>query len=208
MHLLVAIGKWGNLLQSIDPFGRTVNNVYAPNGIDKIQVLAGGNSNDNNANGFVLGTFTYNNQHEPLTSKNSSAQTTTFTYNVFGEPISVTDALGDTSTSVYTGSEIATIGGPITASDVLTITVLDASLPGGQVPISYTVQSSDTLNSVATNLASNINSNTSLQAIGVSATANSAVITIKSTSPNGTSYTASTSTGATETITLNAVDNG
>ncbi len=156
-------------------FKALANSVYAQNGIDKIQVISGSNAIINNSNGFILGSFTYNNQHEPLISKNASAQTTTFTYNVFGEPISVTAVNGNTSTAIYTGTALATIGGIITPSDILTITVQDASLSGGQLPIAYTVQVSDTLTSIATGITNAINTSSALSAISITGSNNTNV---------------------------------
>ena len=51
-------------------------------------------------------------------------------------------------------------------------------------------------------LKSAINANTNLSTLGVTATSASAVITIKSTSTNATTYAESVSSGATESITL------
>ncbi|MCW5824878.1 MAG: LysM peptidoglycan-binding domain-containing protein [Cyanobacteria bacterium TGS_CYA1] len=99
------------------------------------------------------------------------------------------------------------IGGTVTTSDVLTITVVDPSISGGSQAINYTVQGGDTLNSIATALAAAITSNSNLQTLGVDASSNGSVISIKSASRDITTYTSSTSGGATETISLNVTDN-
>lgn len=97
------------------------------------------------------------------------------------------------------GNTTATIGGTNTTNDVVTITTFNAGLTNGQKSDSYTVQPGDTPTLIATGLKNAINADTSLQAIGVSATSSGAVITITVT---GTTYTTSTSGGATETLTL------
>ena len=105
------------------------------------------------------------------------------------------------------GIENATIGGSKTTGNTLTITVKDAALTGGQKAITYTVLSTDTLTTIATAITSAINADTSLQAIGVAATSAGTVVSISSTSTNPTTFAQSTSTGATETITLLANTN-
>lgn len=100
------------------------------------------------------------------------------------------------------GTQTAVIGGSKTTSDIVTITVFDSGLPGGNKAINYTVQSSDTLSGIATNLAAAITADSDLQAIAVSASSSGTVINITSTSNNQTTYAKSTSGGATETITL------
>jgi RHS repeat-associated protein len=97
-----------------------------------------------------------------------------------------------------------TVGGTITAGDVVSASVQNAALPGGQETASYTVMSGDTLTSVATGLKSAINSDTNLQALGIGATSSSAVVSILS----DTYFTTSTSGGATETMTLGTNNRG
>ena len=91
---------------------------------------------------------------------------------------------------------------------MLNIIVNDASLSGGSAIASYTVLSSDNITSIASNLASAINNNSSLQTIGVTATSYNNVIVIASASPNTTTYNArlanSSGTGyATESVNFN-----
>jgi RHS repeat-associated protein len=100
------------------------------------------------------------------------------------------------------GTETAAIGGTASSSDVLTITVHDGSLATGQQAINYSVQPGDTLTAVASGLSTAINANANLQAIGVTATSVSGVVNIKSDSSDLTTYSQSTSGGATETISL------
>jgi RHS repeat-associated protein len=100
------------------------------------------------------------------------------------------------------GVETAAIGGSKTTGDTVTITVYDPGLSGGSKAETYTVQSTDTLTSIASGLASVINGDSALSAIGVSANSVSTVINLTSQSLNATTYTQSTSGGATEAITL------
>ena len=87
---------------------------------------------------------------------------------------------------------------------MVSATVQNAALPGGQETAVYTVMSGDSLTSVATGLKSAINSDTNLQALGIGATSSSAVVSILS----DTYFTTSTSGGATETMTLGTNNRG
>lgn len=100
------------------------------------------------------------------------------------------------------GAQIAAIGGAVTASDVLTLTIHDSALGGGQEAVPYTVQSGDSLSDIASGLANAINSNSNLQGINVTASAVGTAVDVLSKSVNATTMTSSTSGGATETITL------
>ena len=100
------------------------------------------------------------------------------------------------------GTQTAAIGGTKSTGDVLTISVYDAGLSGGQESVSYTVQSSDTLAGMASGMASAINADSALSAIGVTATVVSTVVNIKSASTNATTYSQSVSSGGTETVTM------
>jgi hypothetical protein len=100
------------------------------------------------------------------------------------------------------GIENASIGGTKTTGDVLTLTVHDPALSGGQEAVSYTVLSTDTLTSIATALKNAINADSHLSTLGVTATSATAVVSINSISTNATTYTSSTNSGATETIAL------
>jgi hypothetical protein len=62
--------------------------------------------------------------------------------------------------------------------------------------------STDTLATIATAIAAAINADTNLQTIGVTATAASTVLNVKSASLNATTYSTLKSSGATETLTL------
>ena len=104
----------------------------------------------------------------------------------------------------YTGTCPLTVGGTVTVGNVLTVTVFDAGLSGGQKSINYTVPSGATLTSIATGIRNAINADTALAAVGVTATSAAAVVTLTSTSVNVTTYTKSTSGGATVTLALGA----
>ena len=95
---------------------------------------------------------------------------------------------------------LAQIGGSKTTSDVLTLNFYDSGLAGGTQAISYTVLGGDTLTSIATAITSAINGSTALSNQGISATSSGTVITITSKSPNATTYRASYSGSATESI--------
>jgi RHS repeat-associated protein len=95
-----------------------------------------------------------------------------------------------------------TLGGTVTVGNTLTITVNDAALSGGTRSETYTVVGGDTLTTIAAGLTSLINADSNLSAIGVTATSNGAVILVSSSSVNQTTYTSSTSGGATETISI------
>ncbi|MBP9811354.1 hypothetical protein KBF38_23810 [bacterium] len=94
----------------------------------------------------------------------------------------------------------ATIGGTVTAGNTVTLTVNDAALSGGTKSMVYTVVGGDTLTTIAAGLTALINADTDLIGIKVTATSDAAVILVSSDSVNQTSYTSSTSGGATVTI--------
>ncbi len=111
-------------------------------------------------------------------------------------------------TSVQSNSlQTARIGGTKTTGDTITVTVNDSGLSGGSESVTYTVLSGDTLSSVSAGLAAAITADSNLLALGVNAVSKSNSIFIKSTSPNITTYSASKSSGATETITLGTYKN-
>ena len=90
------------------------------------------------------------------------------------------------------------MGGSATSGDVVSVTVENANLAGGQETAQYTVAGGNTFTNIATSLASAINADSNLAAIGVGASSSSAVLTVAT----DTSYTVSTSGGATETISV------
>ncbi len=106
------------------------------------------------------------------------------------------------------GPQTFLLGGSKTTGDVLGIKTFDLNLSGGGESISYTIQSTDTLTSIAGALASAINSDTNLQNIGVSATSSGQLITVTSLSTGVTTYRASRPATATETIVQGINPNG
>ncbi len=95
-----------------------------------------------------------------------------------------------------------TFGGTVTVGDVLTLTVNDADLPGGTKSKNYTVQTGDTLTSIATAMKTAVNGDSDLAGIEVTAASSGPLLLVSSNSENQTSYSSSTSGGATETITI------
>lgn len=98
----------------------------------------------------------------------------------------------------------ATIGGTITpGTGTISITVANASLASNPETVNYAVRGSDnTAGDIAKGLAATITANPNLQAVGLSATASGATVSLRSVSPNVSTYTAATSGGATETVTF------
>ena len=76
-------------------------------------------------------------------------------------------------------TNVGTLGGTITAGDVVTLTFAGTYLNGGtSVPVAYIVQGGDTLTSIAAALASAINANTTLTGYEIGATAAGGVLTV------------------------------
>ncbi|CAN5677704.1 hypothetical protein BH10CYA1_BH10CYA1_65080 [soil metagenome] len=100
------------------------------------------------------------------------------------------------------GWQVVAIGGTKTTGNIVTVTVFDIGLASGSKVINYTVLAADTLTTIATNLAAAINADATLSALGITATASSTVVSLKSLSPNLTTYVTSKSSGATETLSL------
>jgi RHS repeat-associated protein len=117
------------------------------------------------------------------------------------------DAAANRTSAQSSTIQTARIAGTITSGNTLTITVQDPALSGGQEVVNYTVLSTDTLATIATKLAAAITADANLRTLGVNASATSTLLKIRSTSPNITTYTSSTSGGATETITLGVSSN-
>jgi len=98
------------------------------------------------------------------------------------------------------GSTTATLAGSaVTTGAIVSITVDNSKLTGGQITKSYTVASGNTYTSIAASLASLINADTNFPAIALSATSSGAVLTLTTKSPT---YVVTTNGGATETATV------
>jgi hypothetical protein len=98
----------------------------------------------------------------------------------------------------------ATVGGTPTNANVNSITVTSALIPGGSATASYTTQTSDTNPEVASGLASAINANVNLQALGIYATVSDLVITVNHPGPAGNLTVLSKTVTGSQTITLAA----
>jgi len=95
-NFLYEYNAQGNVTKSTDPLGRETKYEYDTNGIDVLRI-----KQKNGAAYDLLGSFTYNSLHEPLTATDASGQTTTYTYNSQGQPLTVTNAKNETTTFVY-----------------------------------------------------------------------------------------------------------
>jgi RHS repeat-associated protein len=113
---------------------------------------------------------------------------------------SITGLASETATVNYANDQNynLTIGGTITAGDIISLTVDNPSLAGGQTTVSYTTISTDTPTSVATGLTHAVNVSTALNTLGVGATSSAAILSLHS----DPYYTTSTNGGATETLSV------
>jgi RHS repeat-associated protein len=132
--------------------------------------------------------------------ENPTSPMVTNTYDSLGRIASQLDSARRVIASVE--SSKVTVGGTVTIGDVLTICVRVPSLKGGQASVSYTVQSGDTLPTIATGLKNAITSSSLLTGIGVVAT--SAASTVSLSSHASATYELSTSLGASTTLAASA----
>ncbi|MBX9878275.1 MAG: hypothetical protein K2Y22_07430 [Candidatus Obscuribacterales bacterium] len=180
------------------PNSQTTTFNYLPNILDqRLQQIV-------NANPSAVMVSQFNYAYDPAgqirqwqQQQNAGNIHTDYDYDLAGQ---LTSAQSD-SGSIFK----AYIGGAVHAGDVVSVTAYDASLTGtvpvGQETASYTVTGGDTASSIATALASSINS--TMSNISATASSSGSMVTI-STSPNyTTSFTcAVTGAGATDTIAL------
>jgi RHS repeat-associated protein len=113
---------------------------------------------------------------------------------------SITGLASETATVNYANDQNynLTIGGTITAGDIISLTVENPILAGGQTTVSYTTISTDTPTSVATGLTHAVNVSTAFNTLGVGATSSAAILSLHS----DPYYTTSTNSGATETLSV------
>jgi hypothetical protein len=122
------------------------------------------------------------------------------------------NALGEIDLGVSSPSQTLTIGGTVTAGDVLTVTFTSSSIVGSPVSVSYTVQSGNSLYNIKNNIIAAIQNNTALANAGVTASiplslsSGPAIITWNTNTSVVVSV--STSVGATETLTLGGATTG
>jgi hypothetical protein len=111
--------------------------------------------------------------------------------------------MGEVNLAVYASSRTLTVGGTVTAGDVLTVTFASADIVGTPVSVSWTVGASQTTGMIANNIAAAIWSNAALSNAKISASVSGSVVTIYwFTHIAALTTTVSTSGGATETLTL------
>jgi RHS repeat-associated protein len=106
----------GKTTRSTDPLGRTTLYVYAPNGIDLLQVRqVNGTQTD------LLASYTYNDKHQQLTAIDAAGQTTAYTYDpttyqllTVTTPPTAASPSGATTTYAYnTNGQLTSITGPV-----------------------------------------------------------------------------------------------
>ncbi|TBW48869.1 hypothetical protein EZI54_20690 [Marinobacter halodurans] len=87
---------YGNLTRQVDPEGRELTYEYAENQIDLLRVKR------KSSNGYItLASYTYNEQHQPLSYTDANSNKTQYTYNEAGQLTSVTNALGQKTVFSY-----------------------------------------------------------------------------------------------------------
>lgn len=106
-----------------------------------------------------------------------------------------------------TRTTTVTIGGTITAGDIVTLTITDAAVTGSPIDLDYTVLVTDTTADIAAGLNALLNAHVDLQAALISSTVLGSVLTIVSSSPNATAYSYAVSGAQTETVVIGATVN-
>jgi RHS repeat-associated protein len=110
---------FGKVTSAVDPLGRTLSYIYAPNGIDLLEIRmtrAGKNE--------LLFKATYNSQHRPLTTTDAAGQNTSYAYNLRGQVLSITNARNESLTFDYDNNGyLRDVHGPLPGTnDIGTIT--------------------------------------------------------------------------------------
>jgi RHS repeat-associated protein len=98
----------GNVTKMVDPMGRVTSNVYDANGIDLLTTYqrnpTGASLDPDGQSADIVASYTYNAQHEPLTSKDAAGQTTVSTYTTYGQLWTVTNARNEQTSYAYGGT--------------------------------------------------------------------------------------------------------
>lgn len=118
------------------------------------------------------------------------------------------NGLGEVNLAVRATRRTITLGGTVTAGDVLTVTFSGADVTGTPVAVTYTTGASQSLTMVGNGLEAAINDNDSLRASNISAIGRSGVVTIHYPYGATVSVAVSTSGGATTTMTLGDATGG
>jgi hypothetical protein len=123
--------------------------------------------------------------------------------------VGVGDSLTQGHEYTANATATATIGGTITANDIVTLTFTNPAISTLPQSVGYTVLNTDTTTTIATALTTAINNvngaaGLAVQRAGISATSSGAVVTIAQpgTTANSTVITSNVSGSATETVTL------
>ncbi|HXG27937.1 MAG TPA: cysteine peptidase family C39 domain-containing protein, partial [Nevskiales bacterium] len=87
----------GNVTSRTDAVGRRTYFDYAPNGIDLLRVRQQISASDT----AIIASFTYNDQHLPLTATDAAGQTTHYAYNAAGQLTAETNPLGEVTRYEY-----------------------------------------------------------------------------------------------------------
>ncbi|MDR3616413.1 MAG: hypothetical protein P4L53_22825, partial [Candidatus Obscuribacterales bacterium] len=175
--------------------GPTANvNQYANNNVNELVNYAAGGQT------FFQGTLSKPAKSVTVTSQslqiNAAAQPVT----TFSSSLTGSNTMFVQLNQSSNGSATATLAGSaVTTGAIVSITVDNSKLTGGQITKSYTVGSGNTYTSIAASLASLINADSNFPSIALSATSSGAVLTLTTKSPT---YAVTTNTGATETATV------
>ena len=109
------------------------------------------------------------------------------------------------------GTQTMRVSGTPTYPSTVSVAVYDSGLSNGSRTVTYPIGSSDTLQNIATGIASAINGDSVLSTLGVSAAAiasnagssfTQGIVNVTSTSLNNTSYAASTTSGASYVVAI------
>jgi hypothetical protein len=111
------------------------------------------------------------------------------------------------TTAVFSNqaNDLVTVGGSVTADDVLTLRFTNSSFSGGHEDVAYTVLMADTTTTIATALAAGINADSVLEAAGISATSAAAVINVVQSGPEYAALSNVSAGEPSETLTISDV---